>query len=84
MAREKGSKFGGRMMVDISKLDIFGYCTLLSTCRLEKGKIIMGGIFTKFDRNGNTVKQESCDTTTLFYEDRPITKKEALEIGMVG
>lgn len=54
--------------------NIYGYHTLKTTSRLENGKLILGGIITKYDRDGNQVSQKSCDTISMFFEKRLITR----------
>lgn len=47
---------------ELEDLNVLGRKTMRSTCRYEKGKIILGYEITEYDRNNNIINFEKADT----------------------
>ncbi|MFA6972865.1 MAG: hypothetical protein WC208_15895 [Gallionella sp.] len=65
-------------MVKIDK--IYGWCEHQPTQRFENGRIILGGIFKKFDREGNIVSSKETDTMSVGYDNIPMSRTEAHDL----
>lgn len=68
---EQRSRYQGELeekQRTISGSSLFGFAVVESTSRVGGGKLILGGITKKFDRNGNMISREAVDYTTLEFK----------------